>query len=234
MAKACMNFNDSGACVTQCPQTSVYNPATFQMENNRDGKYTYGAFCVKKCPRISELKQTGMSEFNSDDHQACYCGQESLRRNGMAFVVNKRVGKAVLGYNLQNDRMISVQIQGKPFSITVVQVYAPTTGAEETEADWFYEGLQHLLELTPKNDVLIIMGDWNAKVGSQKITGITGKFGLGVPNEAGYRLKEFCQENTMVTANTLFQQPRDDSTHGHHRMVNTEIRLTAAKDGEAL
>ncbi|KAF7239451.1 Craniofacial development protein 2 [Varanus komodoensis] len=142
------------------------------------------------------------------DHQVYYCGQESLRRNGVAFIVNKRVGKAVLGYNLQNDRMISVRIQGKPFNITVVQVYAPTTGAEEAEVDRFYEGLQHLLELTPKNDVLIIMGDWNAKVGSQKITGITGKIGLGVQNEAGHRLVEFCQENTMVIANTLFQHPK--------------------------
>ncbi|KAF7243727.1 Craniofacial development protein 2 [Varanus komodoensis] len=142
------------------------------------------------------------------DHQVYYCGQESLRRNGVAFIVNKRVGKAVLGYNLQNDRMISVRIQGKPFNITIVQVYAPTTGAEEAEADWYYESLQHLLELTPKNDVLIIMGDWNAKVGSQKIMGITGKFGLGVQNEAGHRLVEFCQENMMVIANTLFQQPK--------------------------
>ncbi|KAF7245610.1 Craniofacial development protein 2 [Varanus komodoensis] len=133
-----------------------------------------------------------------------------------------RVGKAVLGYNLQNDRMISVQIQGKPFSITVIQVCAPTSDAEEAEVDQFYEGLQHLLELTPKNDVLIIMGDWDAKVGSQKITGITGKFGLGVQNEAGHRLVEFNQENTLVTANTLFQQPRRrlytwTSPDGQHR-----------------
>ncbi|KAF7252002.1 Craniofacial development protein 2 [Varanus komodoensis] len=157
-----------------------------------------------------------------DGHQVYYCGQESLRRNGVAFIVSKRVGKAVLGYNLQTDRMISVRIQGKPFNITVVQVYAPTTGAEEAEVDRFYEGLQHLLELTPKNDVLIIMGDWNAKVGSQRITGITGKFGLGVQNEAGHRLVEFCQENTMVIANTLFQQPKRQlytwtSPDGQHR-----------------
>ncbi|KAF7241940.1 Solute carrier family 35 member F5 [Varanus komodoensis] len=112
---------------------------------------------------ISELKWTGMGEFNSEYHQIYYCRQESLRRNGVAFIVNKRVGKAVLGYNLQNDRMISVRIEGKPFSITAVQFYAPTTGAEEAEVDQFYEGLQHLLELTPENDVLIFMGDWNAK-----------------------------------------------------------------------
>ncbi|KAF7239815.1 Craniofacial development protein 2 [Varanus komodoensis] len=171
---------------------------------------------------ISELKWTGMGEFNSDDHQVYYCGQESLGRNGEAFIVNKRVGKAVLGYNLQNDRMISVRIQGKPFNITIVQVSAPTTGAEEAGVGWFYEGLQHLLELAPKNDVLIIMGDWNAKVGSQKITRITGKFALGVQNEAGHRLVEFCQENMMVIANIIFQQPKRrlytwTSPDGQHR-----------------
>ena len=98
---------------------------------------------------ISELKWTGMGEFNSDDHYIYYCGQESLRRNGVAIMVNKRVRNAVLGCNLKNDRMISVRFQGKPFSITVIQVYAPTSNTEETEVEWFYEDLQHLLELTP-------------------------------------------------------------------------------------
>ena len=112
----------------------------------------------------------------------------------------------MLGCNLKNDRMISVHFQGKPFNITVIQVYAPTTNAEEAEVEWFYEDLQDLLELTPKKDVLFIIGDWNAKVGSQETPGVTGKFGLGVQNEAGQRLIEFCQENAVVTANTLFQQ----------------------------
>ena len=102
--------------------------------------------------------------------------------------------------------MISVHFQGKPFTITVIQVYALTTNAEESEVEWFYEELRDLLELTPQKDVLFIIGDWNAKVGSQEIPGITGKFGLGVQNEAGKRLIEFCQENTLVIANTLFQQ----------------------------
>ena len=101
--------------------------------------------------------------------------------------------------------MISVHFQGKPFTITVIQVYAPTRNAEEAEVEWFYEDLQDLLELTPKKDVLFITGDWNAKVESQEITGVTGKFGLGVQNEAGQRLVEFCQENALVIANTLFQ-----------------------------
>ena len=102
--------------------------------------------------------------------------------------------------------MISVHFQGKPFNITVIQVYAPTTNAEEAEVEWLYDDLQDILELTPKKDIIFITGDWNAKVGNQKIPGVTGKFGLGVPNEARQRLTEFCQENTLVIANTLFQQ----------------------------
>ena len=155
---------------------------------------------------IRELKWTRMGEFNSDAHCIYYCGQESLRRNGVAITVNKRVLNAVLGCSLKNDRMISVRFQGKPFNITVIQDYAPTSNAEEAEVERFYEDLQDLLELTPKKDFLFIIGDWNAKVGSQETPGVTGKFGLGVQNEAGQRLIEFCQENTLVIANTLFQQ----------------------------
>ena len=102
--------------------------------------------------------------------------------------------------------MISVRLQGKPFNITVIQVYAPTSNTKETEVEWFYEDLQDLLELTPKKDVLFIIGDWNAKVGSQETCGITGKFGLGMQNKAGQRLIEFCQKNALVIADTLFQQ----------------------------
>ena len=128
-------------------------------------------------------------------------------------------------------------IQGKPFNITVIQVYAPTSNAEEAEVKWFYEDLQDLLELTPKKEVLFIIGDWNAKVGSQETPGVTGRFGLGVWNEAGKRLIEFCQENALVIANTLFQQHQRrlytwTSSDGY-----TKIRLIiffAARDGEAL
>ena len=133
-----------------------------------------------------------MDEFNSDDHYIYYCGQESLRRNGVAIMVNKRVRNALLGCNLKNDRMISVRIQGKPFNIKVIQAYALTRNAEEAEVERFYEDLQDLLELTPKKDVLFIIGEWNAKVESQETPGVTGKFGFGVQNEAGQRLKEFC------------------------------------------
>ena len=103
--------------------------------------------------------------------------------------------------------MISVHFQGKPFNITVIQVYAPTSNAEEAEVEWFYEDLQDFLELTPKKDILFIIGEWNAKVGSQKTPGLTGKFGLRMQNEARQRLIEFCQENALVIANTLFQLP---------------------------
>ena len=108
---------------------------------------------------ISEIKWTGMGTFNSDDHYIYYCGQESLRRNGVAIMVNKRVQNAVLGCNLKNDRMISVHFQGKPFNITAIQVYAPTSISEEAEVEQFYEDLQDLLELTAKKDVLFIIGD---------------------------------------------------------------------------
>ena len=110
-----------------------------------------------------------MGEFDLyiNDLYIYYCGQESPRRSGVAFIVNKRVQNAVIGYNLKNDRMTSVRFQGKPFNITVIQVYAPNTNAEEAEVEQFYEDLHDLLELTPKKDVLCIIGDWNAKVGSQ-------------------------------------------------------------------
>ena len=118
-------------------------------------------------------------------------------------MVNKRVWNAVLGCNHKNARMASVHFQGKPFNITVTQAYVP---ASNTELEWFYEDLQDLLDLTHKKDVLFIIGDWNAKVGSQETPGVTSKFGLGVRNEARQRLIEFCQENTLVIGNTLFQK----------------------------
>ena len=137
---------------------------------------------------ISELKWTGMGEFKSDNHYIYYCGQESLRRNRVAIMVNKKVRNAVLGCNLKKDRMISVRFQGKPFNIMVIQVYTLSSNAEEAEVEWFCEGLQDLLELTPTKDILFIIGDWNPKVGSQETPGVTGKFGLGMRNEARQRL----------------------------------------------
>ena len=119
----------------------------------------------------------------------------------------------------------------------VIQAYTLTSNTKEAEVEWFYEDLEDLLELTPKKDALFIVGDWNAKAGSQETPRVIGKFGLGVQNEAGQRLIDFCQEKALVIANTLFNNTREDSTHGYHQMVNTKIRLIiffAAKDGEAL
>ena len=135
--------------------------------------------------------------------------------------------------------MISVLLQGKPFNITVNQVYAPTSNAEETEVERFYEDLQDLLEVTPKKDVFFILGDWNAKVGSQETPEVTGKFGLRMQNEAGQRLTEFCQENALVIANTLFQQHKRrlytwTSPDGQHQNEIRLIIFSVAKDGEAL
>ena len=144
-------------------------------------------------------------QWTADDRYIYYFGQETLRRSGVAIILNKRVQNEVLGCNLKNDRMISVCFKGKAFNITVIQVYAPTSNAEEAEVERFYEDLQDLLELTPIKDVLFIIGDWNAKVGSQETPGVTGKFGLGIWNEAGQRLIEFCQENALVVANTFLQ-----------------------------
>ena len=157
---------------------------------------------------ISKLRWTGMSEFNSDEHYIYYCGQESLRRNGRAITVNKRVWNAVLGCNLKNNRMISIHCQGKPFNIMVIQVYTPTCNAEEAEVEWFYEDLQDLLDLTPQKDVLFIIGDWNAKVGSQETLGVTGKFGLG--------RTEWNREK----ANRVL--PRERTGHSKHPLPTTQ------------
>ena len=153
---------------------------------------------------ISELKWTGMGEFNSDDHYIHCRGQESLRRNRVAIIVNRRVWNTVLGCNLKNDK-ISAHFQGKPFNITVIQVYTLISNAEEAEVEQFFEDLKDLLELTPNKDVLFIIGDWMQKKKSRN-TWVTGKSGLEVQKEAGQRLIEFCQEKALVIANTLFQQ----------------------------
>ena len=145
----------------------------------------------------------GMGEFSSHDHCIYYYGQEFLIRNKSSPRSQEERSKCSTWVKLKNDRMMSVCFQGKPFTATVTQVYAQTTNSKEAEVQWFYEELQDLLEVTPKKDVLFIVGDCNAKVGSQEIPGVTGKFGLGVQNEAVQRLT-VCQENALVIANTFF------------------------------
>ena len=146
---------------------------TFQIPMQIGSGQTGDGKSERRHSRNQRTKMDWMGEFNSDDHYIYYCGQESLRKNGVAIIVNKRAQNAVLGCNLKNDRMISVHFQGKPFNITVIQAYAPTSNAEKAEVERFYEDLHDLLELTQKTDVLFIIGDWNAKVGSQETPGVT-------------------------------------------------------------
>ena len=167
--------------------------------------------------RISKLKWTGMGEFKSDDHYIYYCVQESLRRNGIAIMVNKRVQNAILGCNLKNDIMISVCFQGKPFSITIIQIYAPTSNAEEAEVKQFYEDLH-----PPKRCPFQYRG-LECKIRKSKTPGVTGKFGLGIQNEEGQRLIEFCQENALVIVNTLFQQHKRRLYTWTDVMVNKRV-----------
>ena len=134
--------------------------------------------------RVSNTRSLQIFSFRVSEVCLCMEGRSSLRNMKSSFVLPKH----------------------EPFNITVIQVYAPTSNAEEAEVEWFYEDLQNLLELTPKKDVLFIIGDWNAKVASQETPGVTGKFGLGIWNEAGQRLIEFCQDDALVIANILFQQ----------------------------
>ena len=162
----------------------------------------------------------------------CDCGFQSV-----CPLIEKDKTLILLWYSLKTTEWSLFISKANHLISTVIRVYAPTSNAEEAEVEWFYEDLQDLLELTRQKDVLFTIGDWNAKVGSQETPGVIGKFGLGIWNEAGQRLIEFCPENSLVIANTLFQQHKEDSTHGHHQMVNTEIRLItffAAKDGEVL
>ena len=186
---------------------------------------------------ISELKWTGMGEFNSDDHYTYYSGQESLRRNGVAIIVYKRVRKAVLGCSLKNDRMISVCFQGKPFNIRVIQVYALTSNAEEAEVEWFYEDLQDFLELTLKRDVLFITGNCNAEEGSQEITVVTRQFWPWRTKQSRAKANRVLPRECTGQSEHPLPTTQEKTTHGYHQMVNTKIRLIiffAAKDGEAL
>ncbi|XP_068084647.1 craniofacial development protein 2-like, partial [Anabrus simplex] len=157
---------------------------------------------------ISEVRWIGIGEFATDEYMVYYSEHENQRKNGVALIVSNRVRNTIMECNFKTDRMMSVRFQGQPFNITVIQIYAPTTEAGEEDIDQFYEDLRELLQLTPKKDVVFIIGDWNDKVGNQTVDGVTGKFGLGTTNEAGQRLLEFCQDNSLIITNTLFQLPK--------------------------
>ena len=186
---------------------------------------------------ISELKWNGTSEFNSDDHYIYYCGQESLRRNGVVIRVNKRVQNTVLGCNLKNDRMISVWFQGKPFRITVIQVYAMTSNPEEAEVERCYENLQDLLEQTPKKRHPFHYRGLECKSRKSRNTWSNRQIWPWSTELSRAKANRVYQKNALVIAKPSSNNTREDSTHGHHQMVNTKTRLIiffAAKDGEAL
>jgi exonuclease III len=157
---------------------------------------------------ISELKWKGTGNFPSDSHQVFFSGSEGTKKNGVAIITTHKAAQTVIGFNPLNERLLAIRFRGKPIHMTVIQVYAPTTTAKDSEVNEFYEGLQYLVDITPKGDTLVIMGDFNAKVGDKTLAGITGKFGLGEENEAGLRLKDFCQTNNLCIGNTMFQQPK--------------------------
>ena len=163
---------------------------------------------------ISEPKWIGMGEFNSDDHYISTTGGKNpLGEMEQHSYLKKRERESEMQYL---GAISKICFQDKPFNITVIQVYAPATNAKEAEVEWFYEDLQDLPELTPIKDILFITGDLDAKIGHQEILGATGKFGLGVQIEAGQRLAEFCRENTLLIANTLFQQHKRQLCDGQH------------------
>ena len=171
---------------------------------------------------ISVVKWTRMGRFNSDEHYIYYCGQESLRKNGVMLIIKKRVWNAVLRGNLKNNRMTSVHFQSKPFNITVIQVYTPITNAEEDEVEWFYEDLQEILKLIPQKDVLLITGDWNAKVkrdtwSNRQIWPWSIKWSRAKANRVWPRQRT---GQHTPSSNNISKY----SIHGHHWMVNTKIR----------
>src|SRR5215467_2817125 len=172
---------------------------------------------------ISELRWKGFGHFTSDNHVVYYAGNESRRKNGVAFIVTKRLAKSVMKYHIVSDRIISIRLLGKPVNITVIQIYAPTTDAEEEDVDIFYDQLQAEIDKTCNQDLLLITGDWNAKVGNQEDEYVVGKFGLGERNEAGERLIEFCKTNNLFISNTFSNNISDVSVLGYLLMVNTRI-----------
>ena len=157
---------------------------------------------------ISEMKWKGRGYFQSEGYRVFFSGHDTTRKNSVAFICNKKICKSVLGYNPISDRIISIRQQGKPVNITLVQIYAPILDAEDDEIDEFYNMLQKVTDSISNSDVKIIMGDWNAKVGSYKISRITGQWGLGERNEGGDKLLDFCAGNDMVIMNTVFKQPK--------------------------
>ena len=155
---------------------------------------------------ISETKWKGIGQVKSDDYPVYFSGNDKIERKGVAFICTEKIKKCVLGFNPISDRIITIRIQGKPIHFTFIQVYAPTSTADEEEMDYFYDALQKAIDITPKGDIMYVIGDWNAKVGKQNTAGVTGGFGLGTRNERGDTMVDFCSRNSRVFMNTMFKQ----------------------------
>ena len=155
---------------------------------------------------ISETKWKGIGQVKYDDYSLYFSGNDKIERKGVAFICTEKIKKCVLGFNPISDRIITIRIQGKPIHFTFIQVYAPTSTADEEEMDYFYDALQKAIDITPKGDIMYVIGDWNAKVGKQKTAGFTGGFGLGTRNERGDTMVDFCSRNSLVVMNTMFKQ----------------------------
>ena len=155
---------------------------------------------------ISETKWKGIGQVKSDDYSVYFSGNDKIERKGVAFICTEKIKKCVLGFNPISDRIITIRIQGKPINFTFIQVYAPTSTADEEEMDYFYDALQKAIDITPKGDIMYVIGDWNAKVGKQKTAVVTGGFGLGTRNERGDTMVDFCSRNSLVVMNIMFKQ----------------------------
>ena len=218
---------DAAPCERNCLRfTKTHNIGTWNVRGMNTGKLDIVKIEMKRLKidilGISELHWAGSGYFNSDDYTVYYSGNESIRRNGVAFIANKKIATAVQGFSTINDRIISIHIDGKPRQLTILQVYAPTTDAKQEDIEKFYADLQQAIDQTPAKNTIYITGDFNAKVGAGEDAPVVGKFGLGKRNEAGDRLIQCCQENRLLIANTWFEQPKRrlytwTAPNGQHR-----------------
>ena len=157
---------------------------------------------------ISELRWTEIGHFQSDEYKVFFCGQDHVRRNGVAIICDKDTSRCVMVYTPISDRIISIRLDGHPVRTTIIQIYEPTSAASEDDIEDFYGRPQYLIDTVPRGDVLIIMGDWNAKIGDKAVEGISGTHELGDRNETGERMIEFCEANQLIVTNTWYKQPR--------------------------
>ena len=155
---------------------------------------------------ISETKWKGIGKVKSDKYSIYFSGNDNIERKGVAFICTEKIKKCVLGFNPISDRIITIRIQVKPIHFTFIQVYAPTSTADEKEMDYVYDALQKTIDILPKGDIMYVIGDWNAKVGKQNTAGVTGNFELGIRNEIGDTMVDFYSRNSLVVMNTIFKQ----------------------------